>query len=264
MRSWAIKSKIFLFILIVFYLCFTAYKLDVRVVPDEAWLSAPAYTFLTQGKMSIPAFKGDPDGRDRICLGSPLRVLLLAVAFKVFGFGVIQGRLLSLVFGLLTIVFTYYLAKYMFDQRIALFSSALVATDNYIFLTSRTIRPEIYLAAFLLVSFVVFVKALDKKSGVLFFISGLMLGLAVFMHINGVIAFAAFSLIYVSEYGLSGLRKRSYWHFAAGFAIILLSFIVYLLLLTYPDKINYLLGQYLIKSQMHESRLFPLFSSNWL
>lgn len=54
------KHKIFLVLIFVFYFIFTSYQLDLRVVTDEAWLSAPAYTLLTNGKMFIPAFKGDP------------------------------------------------------------------------------------------------------------------------------------------------------------------------------------------------------------
>ena len=113
-RRWII-----LFIIISIFLAISAYKLDLRVVMDEPWLCAPGYSLITQGRFAIPQYRDSSGGHDKFFLAFPLQQLLLAGVFKIFGLGIIQARALSVFFGALVVVFTYLLAKHLFDEKIA-------------------------------------------------------------------------------------------------------------------------------------------------
>ena len=108
---WAFKYRVCLILglIIIGFLLQTTYKLDARVVMDEAWLSAPAWSLANSGKFNIPVFRGSFDGVDKICFYPPLQLLMLAGVYKVFGFSLMCGRLLFVAFGAMLIIGVYFL-----------------------------------------------------------------------------------------------------------------------------------------------------------
>ena len=71
----------------------------------------------------------------------PLHYLALRGWLKVFGFGLFQARVLSVIFGTLAVVFLYLLAEYLFDRRTALLSALLMATSQLAIMFSQEARP---------------------------------------------------------------------------------------------------------------------------
>ena len=65
------------------------------------------------------------DGED-VFFKPPLIVWLSAISCRIFGFSEFSIRFPSALFGLLTILFTYFFAERLFDRRTALLSSLLV------------------------------------------------------------------------------------------------------------------------------------------
>ena len=65
---------------------------------------------------------------------------------------VVQARLVPLAFGFGAVLLTFLLGRRLVDDRVGLVAAFLVASDNLIFLTSRTVRPDILVTFFTLLS----------------------------------------------------------------------------------------------------------------
>jgi uncharacterized membrane protein len=89
----------------------------------------------------------------------PLHYFMLRGWFKLLGFGVLQARMLSVVFGTLAIVFLYLLVRYLFDRRIALLSSLLLAVSQLAIMLSQEARPYAQFHFLVLLSAYLFVRA---------------------------------------------------------------------------------------------------------
>lgn len=93
----------------------------------------------------------------------PLHVLLLRGWFKLFGFGVLQARLLSALFSTLAVVLVYFFAKYLFDRTTALVSSLLMAVSQLAIWFAQEPRPFAQLSFFVLLSSYLFVRAVRER-----------------------------------------------------------------------------------------------------
>ena len=93
----------------------------------------------------------------------PLHYLLLRGWFKLFGFGLLQARLLSAVFDALAVLILYFLARYLFGRRTALVSSLLLAVSQLAIASAQEARPYAQLDFFALLSTYLFVRALREK-----------------------------------------------------------------------------------------------------
>lgn len=71
----------------------------------------------------------------------PFHYLVLHIWFELVGFGPYQGRLLSVILGMLAIVATFCLADYMFDRRTAGIAALLVAVSQLGVMYSQEARP---------------------------------------------------------------------------------------------------------------------------
>ena len=257
--SKASRPAFVLAAIITAFLLISTFKLDLRVVMDEPWLSVPGHTLITQGKLAIPPFQGSAEGYDRIMLVPPLQLLLLAGVFKLFGLGLIQGRLLSVFFGALTILGTYLLAKQLYDTRIALAAAVLLAADNYFFLASRSIRGEIFVAFFLLLSVYALLNAQRKNRPGFYLASGVALGLGVLSHQNAVLGLVALMLMFYLAEGFSMLIKRGLYIFFVGLILTMLPYFIFLLLAG-----HYFGYAYIWKQLEMDGRVLPIFSLAWL
>lgn len=107
------------------------------------------------------------------------------------------GRLWSVLFGMGAIIFTYFLAKDIFDQKRALLASALLTFTLYHATNSGFATTDV-LTSFLLVSFLYFLRYAFKspEAPFLFVCSGMILGLLIGTKYTGAIASLAIVVIY--------------------------------------------------------------------
>jgi 4-amino-4-deoxy-L-arabinose transferase-like glycosyltransferase len=136
----------------------------------------------------------------------PLHYYALHEWFRVFGFGVFQGRLLSALFGTLAVLMIYLLAGYLFDRRAALFSAVLLAFSQLAIMYSQEARPYAQFSLLYLGCIYLFLRALREKRW------GIWLGflcvacLLIYTHYYGFLAIAsllAFGFVRREEYSLS-------------------------------------------------------------
>jgi 4-amino-4-deoxy-L-arabinose transferase-like glycosyltransferase len=93
----------------------------------------------------------------------PLHCYALHVWFQAFGFGLLQGRLLSVFFGTLAVLMIYVLARYLFDRRTALLSALLLACSQLAIMCSQDARPYAQFLFFFLACAYLFLRALRGK-----------------------------------------------------------------------------------------------------
>ena len=92
----------------------------------------------------------------------PLHYFALRGWFKVFGFGLFQARLLSVIFGTLAVVFLYLLAEYLFDRRTALLSALLMSVSQLAIMYAQEVRPYAQFHFLALFSSYLFVRAMRE------------------------------------------------------------------------------------------------------
>jgi len=155
----------------------------------------------------------------------PLHYFTLCGWMDVAGFGTMQARLLSLIFGTLSIVVLYLLADYLFDRRTALLSALLLAVSQLQIMLSQDARMyEQVLLLFLCCTYL-FIRALHERSLRLwcaFVAVGVVL---LYTHYFGVLVLGSlvlFALVYHRRYPL----PVTWW--IGGVAAVVLAYLPWL------------------------------------
>jgi uncharacterized membrane protein len=128
----------------------------------------------------------------------PLHYYTLHGWFQAFGFGPLQGRLLSVFFGTFAVGIMYFLALYLFDRRTALLSALLLSCSQLAIMCSQEARPYAQFLFFLVGCAYMFLRALREKS------------LAIWIGFLGL----ACLLIYTHYYGFFALGALFLFGFA--------------------------------------------------
>ena len=139
----------------------------------------------------------------------PLHYYVLREWFRAFGFGVFQGRLLSVLFGTLAIVMIYVLADYLFDHRAALLSAVLLAFSQLAVMYSQEARPYAQFLLLYLCCAYLFLRALREKRLQIWFGFLCFACLLIYTHYYGFLAIAslfAFGFVQRKTYSLSRPR----------------------------------------------------------
>jgi 4-amino-4-deoxy-L-arabinose transferase-like glycosyltransferase len=147
----------------------------------------------------------------------PFHYYLLHGWFRMVGFGPFQGRLLSLIFGVLAVGMIYVLARYLFDSATALIAALLLACSQIAIMYSQEARP--YAMAMLLSLYCAYfhLRAWREKTLPLWIAFLASIGLLLYTHYYGifaVIALALFNVFYHRRYRLP-------WAWLIGGALVL-------------------------------------------
>src|SRR5215475_7488755 len=97
-----------------------------RPTQDEAQIAAPGYKLATQGVYGQDLYTGYYDSERYVYEFMPLHSLLLALSFKLFGQGMWQARLVSVLCGLATVMLTYNLGRRLYGPAIGLLAAAFL------------------------------------------------------------------------------------------------------------------------------------------
>ena len=227
------SKKKYLFLILVFFAILNMSYLSkvLRVRVDEPWESITAYTLLTEGRLANPILEGR-DGYEKHFLQPRIvQNILLVPFFKTLGFGLWQGRLLSVFFGLLTVIFTFLLTKKLFKaESIALLATLLVSVDSFVFVSARTIRPEIMVAALTVLAIYLFLVAVRKESDLLFSLLGIVIGIGLYTHPNMLLGTFSVLALFIYEYKTGILKQRGFWYFVLFSVLSFLPYAVYVVL----------------------------------
>lgn len=218
-----IKNRIFFIFLLlsVAVLVATLYKRQITF--DEAFFAEQAYWVNKVGYSRTELFNDILDWSGRQYVYHKLLVWQTAIILKYFGWSPYLFKVASLVYLFIFIYFAHiYYKRYLSPDNTESFLLflALLLLNTYIVQLSFESRPEIMMMCVGFLSFLTLrhgVK-LEKKSYL--FLSGLLAGIAVLFHLNGIIYIAAGIMLiifmrqyrYIAIFTLSAIIVSSlYW-----------------------------------------------------
>lgn len=154
------RQDIFLIILILGTVPLFFYKLGQSslVSWDEAWYAGIARNIIKSGDFLRLSWVGAP-----FFDHPPAGLWWIALSFKILGITSFSARFPSAVFGLSTLVATYFLGRELFGRWVG-FSAALALTSAPWFLfRARSGNLDIFLTFFFVLSIFLAIKSLDNK-----------------------------------------------------------------------------------------------------
>ena len=234
------KVRVLCFILLLYATLSGIYLNSVlRVRVDEPWFSAMGHAFYTEGQLRNPILEGRDGLEKHVLTPAVMPVMFLGLFFKIFGFGLWQGRLLSVFFGLITVILTFLLTKELFKKdSIALLATLLASVDSFIFVSSRTIRPEIMVAALTVLAVYLFLVAARKESNLLFSLLGIVIGIGLYTHPNMLLAAFSILALFIYEYKMGFLKQRGFWYFVLFSILAFLPYATYVFLEDYQNNFS--------------------------
>lgn len=218
-----------LFFALILFLLQTLPYLSYRWVTDESWFAGTGYSIFLRHGVANPAF-GANYLVSRFDAHPPGTALVIAAAFHLFGVSQISARLGSLLAGMAIILLTYRLARNVIGQQGALVAAFLVATNNFVVLTSRTARPEALTTMAVLASLLAMLHYIGSGRVIWAFVSGLLMALATMFHVTMagfLISAAALALLAPRRQG--GFSLKGAVVFGSAYALGLLPFAVWIL-----------------------------------
>jgi len=163
-------------------------------------------------------------------LNPPLHYFFLYGWFAVFGYGVLQARLMSLCFGLLAVVFTALLGSTLFGRRVGLMAALLLSVSTFGVMYSQEARCYSQLLCFSVAAVYFFVTAARERSPVRWLLFILCSVGAAYTHYLGTLTpaiLACFGLVHRREHripaawwaggSLLGLALYAPWLFSGAF-----------------------------------------------
>jgi len=230
-------DKILIPVLLLIFIIASLLFLDIfpKVWMDEAWDSTTAYTFQLDGTFRNLALVSQSRGNQDVHFLQPriLSNIFIAPFFKVFGVGSVQGRLASVFVGALAMLGVYLLARKIGSFAFAFLCAFFFTFDNLIFVTTRTIRPEIFVVAL-----GVWALYLVSDAGTAFLkllFSGMLLGISLYAHPNAALVVVAIFVI-----ALSRVNFRQYGKVLTPMIIgIVIGFLPYAGYVAYQDGANH-------------------------
>ncbi|MEM7707638.1 MAG: glycosyltransferase family 39 protein [Pseudomonadota bacterium] len=227
-------EKYGLLLVLTLYLIFQFFHLGHRWVDDESWYLMPLPMIFEEGSFRIPTVPGD----DVFWPQPPLLTYLEAGFSKVVPLTSYSARLIPLTFGVLLLIGTYTLCRREFGWLVAVIGTFFVAADNILFLTARTVRPDIMVAAFQVFAIMGFLRYREGQEGRLGWLSfsALMAGLAVCSHPNGLLvplSLLICTFLLVTHWP-ERIRCALIW--GTALALSLLPFAIWMLVLDYENE----------------------------
>lgn len=192
-----------------------------KLSSQSLWYDEARSVFLAK----LPFFELNADIIEHSWNHPPLYFYLLKVWLLIFGFDDFRARLLSVVFGLLTVLFIYYLAWNIFDKRAGYFAAFLLAISQIGIMYSQEARPYSQFVFLVVITLYLFILALKSKKVIYWW--GLVCSAILMLYTNYyslivLLVLLLFCLIYHDRY------KFPMGHLVAGGFLICLSFVPWL------------------------------------
>ena len=196
-----------------------------------------------------------------------LNFLIQHIFFKLFGVSTYTMRALPALFGVLSVILIYFLGKRIFNDKLGIAASALLAVNVHHIWISRLALQESAAIFFVLLSLLIFLKALENKK--YFYWFGITAGAALLIKLHAVIIFplvVSYLLIFRPP-AWTWKQKEVYLSFLITAVVfspyLLYNFLLYKTFGHFDYQLSYLFKQYVDKWQIRPGRFeFPTLSSS--
>jgi 4-amino-4-deoxy-L-arabinose transferase-like glycosyltransferase len=166
-----------------------------------------------------------------------LQGLSTGISFRLFGLGLFQGRLVSLVWGGLLLWLTFLAGRRLYGPAAAAVAVLFLAVSQPFLVSSHLVRPDIVVAALVMAALYCALRGLQGGDRAWHLLAGLMLGLSFDVHPNTLAFIPMVGLCYVLCFGRRTFARAESWLFAAG---LLVGVLYYLSVRVLPDTGHYL------------------------
>jgi len=122
---------------------------------------------------------------------NPVWMYLTDLSYKIFGMTLVSSRLLSIIFGALSILALYFLTKEMFDKKIALISSTLLTFSAFHILMTLT-ELDVAMFFFILLSSYFLIKYLKENITKYHILATVLLGIGILVKNVGALFIPAY------------------------------------------------------------------------
>jgi 4-amino-4-deoxy-L-arabinose transferase-like glycosyltransferase len=232
------RFSLFYTVLILAILIFHLWSLMRYPIPfvDEAWHAARAWSFIQQGKPFSSLDSGVFDRFPGHATYFPwLPVVLQSIAMWFFYQPeLLAVRLVSLFFGLVLLIATYYIGECFGGKKVGLISALILAISHQFVYSSHLARYDIIVSAFGFSALSLYLRQKPEKKFWPSFLAGLLAVLAVEIHAYGIIYTPVILLLFLIEMKSAVLRNKGLWGFIVG-AIIAGLFYIERHILYFPD-----------------------------
>lgn len=165
-----------------------------------------------------------------------LQGLTTCISFRTLGFGLFQGRLVSIVWAGALVWFTYLAGRRLYGVGPAISAAILLVVSQPFLVSSHIIRPDIMVAALVMGALYSALRGLTDGGRVWHFAAGLLLGLSFDVHPNTLAFMPLVGMAYVMRYGARFLATRDAWIFVAGLSLAAAYYVAARIL---PDPAHY-------------------------
>lgn len=132
----------------------------------------------------------------------PVYYVMLSGFFKLFGWGLLQGRAFNLIMAVLALLIVYSIGRRLFDWRAALVACLMLVSDPAFLERSRMVRHDYAAAMFALLAFLLYEIARERKRGGFYICSGLAARAGAMCHTNSVHMLGGIILLMLLSDGL--------------------------------------------------------------
>lgn len=151
----------------------------------------------------------------------PLYPMLLGLVFKVFGFGVVQGRLLGLALTGAMVVVVFLIGRRIYTEEVGLVAAACFAFMPGVVLIGRNVQTDMLFVLLGSIGVLLYLNAVKGEDVRLAALAGAVLGLSVLVKLPAIMT----PLVLVvwrtwRDGSLSWLRLKSTWAVVAAFVVV--------------------------------------------
>lgn len=199
MRSFAVvRTELVVFAAIVVFLAAnlpylqawpTAHNDEAREL-NAFWIASGADP---QARPLDPEFGPDP------LYKGGLQGLTVGLALRLAGLGLFQGRFVSLLWGGLLLMLVFLVGRRLYSPLGGALAALFLAISRPFLLASHMVRPDIVLAAMLAAALYLALRGLQERQPWAHLAAGLILGLALDVHLNTIAFVPLVGLVYVAR-----------------------------------------------------------------
>lgn len=205
------------------FLLVAGQRLATVPVPDtdESYMLQTSYEMIYRGNLALP-FRQLLGGNIETTWHSftPLHYVIQSAFLKVFGWGLLQGRVFNLVMSALMLAMLFLIARKLFGWQTGLIAVLLVVSDVTFLERSRYLRNDYSAAMFALLAFYLYENAEQRKSWRWFLACGLAAGAALMTHTTGLYMVLAIPAMMLLRKGWRVLTTGPLYQYGLGaFAI---------------------------------------------
>ena len=226
--SWPLKITFLALIILILGAHLITLTTYPPVFVDESWNSNSAWTWLRTGNHFDSIHTGPLDQYGYQWVRRPLLGdLPWVVIFAQFGLGLFQARFVSWIFGCLLLLVVGRIGWRLYGSLTGLTSALFLSLSPVFIQASHWARPDILLATVILLAFLFAIIAFQSGNLWSHFLVGLLAGISLDIHQNGLLFIPGFIAIYLLKFNKKIFQKGSLFAVLGGAIGILFYLVVH-------------------------------------